>query len=136
MLCLGQEVNYEESRVPSYELPDVLRTESGHQVRSVADWERIRRPELLDVFSETMYGRTSREHIPVRYRVIKENKNALEGKATMRQVELRFEKKWKDAAYTSPFDASECGEKRHSDVHRIQFQRESQYDQRYVDCLQ
>ena len=95
MLCWGQEVNYEESQVPSYELPDVLTTESGRQVRSVADWERMRRPELVDVFSETMYGRTPGEHIPVSYRMIKENKNALEGKATMRQIEMRFEKNGK-----------------------------------------
>lgn len=49
--------NYDEALVPSYELPELLRTERGRNVDSVASWEAERRPELLELFRRYVYGR-------------------------------------------------------------------------------
>lgn len=46
---------YDEDRVPAYELPELLRFESGGVVDSVADWQR-RRAELLRLFQTEVYG--------------------------------------------------------------------------------
>ena len=49
--------NYDESKVPRYELPPLLQLADGRRVRAVGDWEQ-RRLELLDLFSSHVYGRT------------------------------------------------------------------------------
>ncbi len=85
-----RDVNYDESKVTAYALPALLTTESGRPVTTVADWEQQRRPELLDLFSSQMYGRTPTDQIAVRYEILTENPQALGGKATSRQVKLLF----------------------------------------------
>src|SRR5690606_41074317 len=60
-----RDVNYDESKVSAYTLPALLTTEGGQPVTTVAAWEQHRRPELLNLFSSQMYGRTparSEEH--------------------------------------------------------------------------
>jgi hypothetical protein len=39
-------------------LPDPLVMENGQKVESVADWELIRRPEILNIFRDSIYGRS------------------------------------------------------------------------------
>lgn len=85
-----KDVNYDESKVPPYTLPALLTTESGQPVTTVAQWEQQRRPELLELFSSQMYGRTPADQIAVSYEVLTENPRALGGKATSRQVKLLF----------------------------------------------
>ncbi len=50
-----QEPNYDESRVPSFELPPLLIDEQGNQVTSEEDWQS-RRQELLQLMTNHMYG--------------------------------------------------------------------------------
>ena len=43
----GQEPNYDESKVPSYVLPDPLTMENGEKIATENDWIEKRRPEIL-----------------------------------------------------------------------------------------
>lgn len=52
-----EEFNYDESRVPPYTLPSLL-GEGDHRVTSADEWESSRRPEILKLFSEHVYGVT------------------------------------------------------------------------------
>lgn len=52
--------NYDEGRVPEYSLPQTLVDGRGRKVRNERQWER-RRSELLETFSNEMYG-----HVPAR----------------------------------------------------------------------
>ena len=83
----GFEANYDESKVPSYELPDPLVTESDDPVRDAATWEKVRRPELLELFRSHVYGR-SPGPVPVRGRVVSTKGDALNGKAIRREVDV------------------------------------------------
>lgn len=83
-------VNYDESMVPDYVLPELLKSEGGTPVTSIYDWKNQRRPELLDLFASHVYGRTPSENIDVRHEVLSENAHALNGKATARQVKFVF----------------------------------------------
>ncbi len=87
---LAQEANYDESKVPAYTLPEVLVTQDGRRVNSVTDWETKRRPEILALFSEQVYGKTPTQKIPVRFEVTDLDRNALGGKATRKQVRGYF----------------------------------------------
>ena len=49
------EVNYDESKVPPYTLPDPLVFADGRPVKTKDDW-RTRRREILDIFAREMYG--------------------------------------------------------------------------------
>lgn len=85
------EPNYDEAKVPHFVLPDVLTCNDGSRVTTKKEWERKRRPELMELFSRLEYGRTPKEKIQMTASLIEENPNALGGLATMQQVCLRFE---------------------------------------------
>src|SRR5690554_6749731 len=90
LLFSQRNVNYDESKVPSYVLPELLKTESGTTVATVEQWEKQRRPELMELFASRVYGRTPTDEIGVTYELISENNNAMGGKATSRQVRFIF----------------------------------------------
>src|SRR5262245_53752576 len=56
-LKTGHVSNYDESKVPPYTLPDPLVMKSGQRVTSANMWRRQRRPELLRLYEENIYGR-------------------------------------------------------------------------------
>ena len=84
------ETNYDESKVPDYMLPDPLTALDGSRIETAEAWRTKRRPELLRLFAEQMYGRTPSGSLPVEYETLSENENALDGKATRRQIRVHF----------------------------------------------
>ena len=46
------EVNYDVNEIPAYTLPDILICQDGTTVKTTEDWEKKRRPELLQMFKE------------------------------------------------------------------------------------
>ena len=53
--------NTDESRVPTFELPDPLITTDGRVVDTQEMWFNVRRPELLELIRNEMFGRLSLE---------------------------------------------------------------------------
>ena len=53
---LPWQVNYNESEVPLYTLPDVLTAVDGSKITTAAEWE-ANRDALVQVFRDVMYGR-------------------------------------------------------------------------------
>lgn len=47
---------YDEDRVPAFTLPEVLVSRGGDRVDSVEEWREQRRPEILALFREHVYG--------------------------------------------------------------------------------
>ncbi|MBE0658295.1 MAG: acetylxylan esterase [Bryobacteraceae bacterium] len=79
-------INYDESKVPAYELPDALKTSSGARVTSPAMWERQRRGELLEIFRSQFYGRRPETKYIVKFQLVSEVKDAFDGAATGRDM--------------------------------------------------
>ena len=48
--------NYDESKVPQHTLPDPLKMQDGSPVKTASDWIEKRRPEVLGLFREHVYG--------------------------------------------------------------------------------
>ena len=85
--------NYDEAKVGNLPIPDVLTAEDGSHISSVADWQTKRRPELLRLFEKEVYGKTPEgKSSDIHFTVTSEDKNALHGKATKREVRLFFGK--------------------------------------------
>lgn len=83
-------VNYDESKVPEYVLPDPLVTKKGHQVKSAKEWERKRRPEIMDMLRKEMYGYEPGRPAGLHFKVLEESRDAFGGKATRKQVAVYF----------------------------------------------
>ena len=77
-------VNYDESKVPRYTLPDVLAAKAG-RVTSQAAW-KLRRAEILDLFRTHVYGRSAAMPQEFRFKVTEENPAAMDGAATLKRV--------------------------------------------------
>ena len=89
----SQENNYikDEKDVPEYELPELLKSLRGKKIKSVKKWEKIRRPELLKLFGQEIYGKVP-ENFRIKEVVVNENNGmAFKGLATRKQIELIFE---------------------------------------------
>ncbi|HKK76682.1 MAG TPA: hypothetical protein VJ953_16515 [Saprospiraceae bacterium] len=83
------QTNYDESKVPDYELPELLRTQQGKAIATTADWESTVRPELLRLFTEQVYGQMPEAISALDFEVFDEEV-ALDGRAIRKQVRLRF----------------------------------------------
>lgn len=83
--------NYDESLVPSYELPDPLIMQDGTPVESAEQWTSRRRPELLDLFRTQVYGKSPpADALPIECEVISTDPNALDGTAVRKEIEIRI----------------------------------------------
>ncbi len=92
-MALAQwEPNYDENKVPEFKLPDPLKTFTGKKIRKVKQWENKRRPELLDFFTQNIYGEVPGKLTIHSANVIEQSSNAFNGKALRKQVELTFKK--------------------------------------------
>ncbi len=84
--------NYDESKVPDFELPDPLRTFKGRKIRNQRRWEKRGRPELLDFFTNNVYGKIPGELTISEVEIMEQSNHALNGKARRKQVDLLFKK--------------------------------------------
>lgn len=80
--------NYDESKVNAFVLPEILKMQDGTEIKTVAEWERKRSPEILQLFEDNIYGQMPKEFDKITFLVENENKSALDGKATLRQVAI------------------------------------------------
>jgi hypothetical protein len=87
--------NYDESKIESYQLPELLVTKAGKKITTIADWEKIRRPELLKLFEDHVYGQVPHDFDDIRFKVTNQNNNAMNGKATLKEVDITVTRKQK-----------------------------------------
>jgi hypothetical protein len=82
------EINYYEEKVPSYTLPDPLTTLDGKKVTKAQVWTKTRRNEILELFRDNVYGRVPNTPYTMNFKVINEDKNAMGGDATLKQIDI------------------------------------------------
>ena len=79
--------NFDESKIVPYELPDPLVQADGTRVVSAQQWERVRRPEILNLLAENEYGWPLPPPTSVAYETLSEKTNSL---ALRREVKMTF----------------------------------------------
>lgn len=82
--------NYDEAKVPVYTLPDPLKMRSGEPVRDAAAWKTKRRPEIVQLFENQMFGRTPATWPKVTFELTSIEPAALGGKAIRKEVSIRM----------------------------------------------
>jgi hypothetical protein len=85
--------NHDESKVGPYTLPDVLTTAGGKKVKTADEWRKTRRPEILRIYEDNMYGLTPKVRIPTAFEVTSIDAHALGGKAIRKEVTITFPKR-------------------------------------------
>jgi hypothetical protein len=85
-------INYDESKADNYTLPDPLKLQDGNEVRTARTWYHQRRPQLLHLFEEDVYGRTPARPDPygIHYKVFNVDDHALGGTVLRKQVMIYF----------------------------------------------
>ena len=84
------EANYDETKVVSYTLPDPLVMVDGTAVSDAKTWLERRRPEVLALFAEHVYGKTPERRLPVTFEVTSVDEQALSGTAVRKEVTAYF----------------------------------------------
>ena len=79
--------NLDESKVPPYTLPDVLKMKNGKEVENAHEWKSIQRPYIYKLYEEIQFGRYP-SGISIKYRLLEKNTHALGGIATRKQVRI------------------------------------------------
>ncbi|MFO0879378.1 MAG: ThuA domain-containing protein [Gemmataceae bacterium] len=87
-LLLGADLP-DPARLPAHPaLPDPLVALDGTRIKTAEEWQRLRRPQLKQLFQHYMYG-----YLPaarkVEAKVLHEDARAFGGKATLREIEVR-----------------------------------------------
>ncbi|MEJ7589109.1 MAG: hypothetical protein WKI04_16250, partial [Ferruginibacter sp.] len=80
------QANYDESKVPTYALPDELKTSAHKDVKDLTTWEKVRRPEILRLFEDNIYGQMPGTYSGIKYSVTNENDHSMNGKAKSKEV--------------------------------------------------
>ena len=92
--------NTTESKVPTFELPELLISKAGEKINTKEVWETIRRPELVKTFAEEMFGNVPENSIQVSTEEKIVNPNAFGGKAIIKEVIFTFSHQDKTVAAT------------------------------------
>lgn len=80
--------NYDESKVPALHLPDPFVSEKGKQIRSIEDWEKVRRSEIFRLFESEVYGHLPKDFDAISFNVVNEKKNPFPEVADLEEVDI------------------------------------------------
>lgn len=80
--------NYDETKIPPYTLPNPLKTITNKPVTSVAIWENIRRPEILSLFENNVYGQMPKKFDSIQFKSNTVPGMAMGGKSFLKKAEI------------------------------------------------
>lgn len=81
--------NYDETKVPAYTLPDMLKTTNNVLIKNKSEWEKVRRPEILTVFENNVYGQMPKTYDSIQFSTVNEKADAMQGKARLKEVLIK-----------------------------------------------
>lgn len=82
----------DENKVPAYTLPEILVGRHGRKIKKLKQWEKIRRPEILELFRQEVYGEVPGTLAVQEVIVHEKETEAFDGLAVRTQLELVFRK--------------------------------------------
>lgn len=84
--------NYDEDKVPQYTLPELLVTQNGRKIRTLKQWEKVRKPEILHLFQQEVFGKVPGKLEISEIIVHEDAGEAMGGLAIRKQLDLVFRK--------------------------------------------
>ncbi|MEN8118177.1 MAG: polysaccharide deacetylase family protein [Bacteroidota bacterium] len=102
----------DETKVPQYTLPDVM-TFGDENWQNQLMWLEKRRPEIMELYNTEVYGKVPAWTRKTEFKVTKTIPNAVNGKATMKEVTATFINNGKKAEMKILVYIPNNGEKKH-----------------------
>ncbi|MCP4607177.1 MAG: acetylxylan esterase [Planctomycetes bacterium] len=86
------DVIYDESKIAHYDLPRLLVSAEGKAIKTAEEWRNIRRPQILSLFGNLVYGCVPEPESPIKtvFKVRKTDPKFMGGKATRKDVQIRI----------------------------------------------
>ena len=86
------DLSYDLNKIPNYTLPDPLINSNGKKIKSLDEWNDFRRQELINLFSNHLYGYIpgKLKDLKITYQSI--NTNFLNSLATKKEIRIHFDK--------------------------------------------
>jgi len=78
---------YDEEKIPQYTLPEILVAQNGRKIRNLKQWEKIRKPEILRLFQQEVFGKIPGKLEISEVIVHENNGEALGGLAVRKQLD-------------------------------------------------
>ena len=92
--------NYREELVPSFSLPPLLELSSGDSVSDSRTWETQRRPEIVRLLAESVYGHVPEGLERLSMHLLRADDAAMGGAATAKVVEIRMGVAYRESKMT------------------------------------
>jgi hypothetical protein len=83
------EINYFEDKVPSYELPPLMKDDDGQPITTTAQWA-AKRAKLLDLFRNELYGYSPERPKDEWFEIAKIDRQAMGGAATLKLANIHL----------------------------------------------
>jgi len=81
-----EKANYDESKVPDYNLPELLEMANGDAIKTINEWRYLRKPEIIKLFTDHVYGEIPQDFDAITYEIESIDDHALNGMATAKKV--------------------------------------------------
>ena len=88
----GIPVNYDQSKVGTYTLPDALKLDNGKEVHDARTWFKKRRPEIVRLFETQQYGIAPGRPKDESFEVVDKGTPALNGTAIRKEIDIHLSK--------------------------------------------
>lgn len=82
------QANYDESKVPALVLPDPFVSEKGMLITNQEDWEKIRKPEIFNLFETEVYGVLPKDFDGISFEKVSEKVNPFPESAELEEVNI------------------------------------------------
>ena len=86
----GIPVNYVETKVGTYTLPDPLTLNNGRKVTDAGAWMSQRRAEIVKLFEEYQFGKAPGKPAGLKFNVFDPGTSVFNGTAIRKQVTVYF----------------------------------------------
>ncbi|MFA1822298.1 acetylxylan esterase [Virgibacillus oceani] len=78
--------------IGSRQVPNPLITLEGDKIENKAQWQQVRRPEVLELFRDNIYGRASVDRPDsLEFDVVDVKEDMMDGEATRKQIDISYE---------------------------------------------
>lgn len=89
------QANYDESKVPPLVLPDPFISEKGILIDNKEDWEKIRKPEIFNLFESEVYGVLPKDFDAISFELVSEKTNPYPDLADLEEVNITISRNGK-----------------------------------------
>jgi hypothetical protein len=91
-----ESTNYQEQEVPGYVLPSLLKSSGEKEVKTVKGWLYERRPAIIQLFRDEVYGQIPDNFDAIAYEIAHENPEAINGTAHLKEADIQVSRNGED----------------------------------------